>query len=164
MVPCLTNAIEIFFLGHPGLDLDVGEFLDSLQLNNLKDIFEKEQASSMKRLESTCTDFKYIRRGGFEFANSAHIMKPFRNCRVQFVSDAFAFVFDCQCVLLPRSPGMCLSTWAMRNLKRLEFTRLVTDTKSSRQLKKNSLAYQNWVSEFCKRTYRGCWIKNQKLN
>jgi len=25
------------------LDLDVGEFLDSLQLNNLKDIFEKEQ-------------------------------------------------------------------------------------------------------------------------
>ena len=67
------------FLGHPGLDLDVGEFLDSLQLNNLKDIFEKEQASSMKRLENTCTDFKrakYIRRGGFEFANSAHIMKP----------------------------------------------------------------------------------------
>ena len=164
MVPCLTNAIEIFFLGHPGLDLDVGEFLDSLQLNNLKDIFEKEQESSMKRLESTCTDFKYIRRGGFEFANSAHIMKPFRNCRVQFVSDAFAFVFDCQCVLLPRSPGMCLSTWAMRNLKRLESTRLVTDTKSSRQLKKNSLAYQNWVSEFCKRTYRGCQIKNQKLN
>ena len=164
MVPCLTNAIEIFFLGHPGLDLDVGEFLDSLQFNNLKDIFEKEQASSMKRLESTCTDFKCIRRGGFEFANSAHIMKPFRNCRVQFVSDAFAFVFDCQCVLLPRSPGMCLSTWAMRNLKRLESTRLVTDTKSSRQLRKNSLAYQNWVSEFCKRTYRGCQIKNQKLN
>ena len=164
MVPCLTNAIEIFFLGHPGLDLDVGKFLDSLQLNNLKDMFEKEQASSMKRLESTCTDFKYIRRGGFEFANSAHIMKPFRKSRVQFVSDAFAFVSDCQCVLLPRSPGMCLSTWAMRNLKRLESTRLVTDTKSSRQLKKNSLAYQNWVSEFCKRTYRGCQIKNQKLN
>ena len=68
-------------------------------------------------------------------------------CRVQFVSDTFAFVFDCQCVLLPRSPGMCLWTWAMRNLKRLESTRLVTDTKSSRQLKKNSLAYQNWVSE-----------------
>lgn len=48
------------------MDLDVGEFLDSLQLNNLKDIFEKEQASSMKRLENTCTDFKrakYIRRG-----------------------------------------------------------------------------------------------------
>ena len=149
------------------MDLDVGEFLDSLQLNNLKDIFEKEQASSMKRLENTCTDFKrakYIRRGGFEFANSAHIMKPFRKSRVQFVSDAFAFVSDCQCVLLPRSLGMCLSTWAMRNLKRLESTRLVTDTKSSRQLKKNSLAYQNWVSEFCKRTYRGCWIKNQKLN
>ena len=96
--------------------------------------------------------------------NSAHIMKPFRKCRVQFVSDAFAFVSDCQFVLLPRSPGMCLSTWAMRNLKRLESTRLVTDTKSSRQLKKNSLAYQNWVSEFCKRTYRGCQIKNQKLN
>ena len=75
--------------------------------------------------------------------NSAHIMKPFRKCRVQFVSDAFVFVSDCQCVLLPRSPGMCLSTWAMRNLKRLESTRLVTDTKFSRQLKKNSLAYQN---------------------
>ena len=164
MIPCLTNAIEIFFLGHPGLDLDVGEFLDSLQLNNLKDIFEKEQVSGMKRLESTCTDFKYIRRGGFEFANLTHIMKPFRKCRVQFVWDAFAFVSDCQCVLLPRSPGMCLSTWAMRNLKRLESTRLATDTKSSRQLKKNSLAYQNWVSEFCKRTYRGCWIKKQKLN
>ena len=96
--------------------------------------------------------------------NSAHIMKSFRKCRVQFVSDAFAFVSDCQCVLLPRSLGMCLSTWAMTNLKRLESTRLVTDTKSSRQLKKNSLAYQNWVSEFCKRTYRGCQIKNQKLN
>ena len=41
------------FLGHPGLDLDVGEFLDSLQLNNLKDIFEKEQASRMKGLENT---------------------------------------------------------------------------------------------------------------
>ena len=40
------------------MDLDVGEFLDSLQLNNLKDIFEKEQASSMKRLENTCTYFK----------------------------------------------------------------------------------------------------------
>ena len=50
-------------------------------------------------------------------ANWAHTMKPFRKCRVQFVSDAFAFVSDCQCVLLPRSPGMCLSTWAMRNLK-----------------------------------------------
>ena len=97
-------------------------------------------------------------------ANSVHIMKPFRNCRVQFVSDAFAFVSDCQCVLLPRSPGMCLSTWAMRNLKRLESTRLVTDTKSSRQLKKNCLACQNWVSEFYKRTYRGCRIKKQKLN
>ena len=36
------------FLGHPGLDLDVGEFLDSLQLNNLKDIFEKEQARARK--------------------------------------------------------------------------------------------------------------------
>ena len=102
------------------MDLDVGEFLDSLQLNNLKDIFEKERASSMKRLENKCTDFKrakYIRRGGFEFANSAHIMKPFRKSRVQFVSDAFAFVSDCQCVLLPRSLGMCLSTWAMTNLK-----------------------------------------------
>ena len=97
-------------------------------------------------------------------ANWAHIMKPFGKCRVQFVSDAFAFVSYCPCVLLPRSLGMCLSTWAMRNLKRLESTRLVTDTKSSRQLKKNSLAYQNWVSEFCKRTYRGCWIKKQKLN
>jgi hypothetical protein len=29
--------------GHPGLDVDVGQFLDSLQLNNLKDIFEREQ-------------------------------------------------------------------------------------------------------------------------
>ena len=48
------------------MDLDVGEFLDSLQLNNLKGIFEKEQASSMKRLENIYTDFKrdkYIRRG-----------------------------------------------------------------------------------------------------
>ena len=80
-------------------------------------------------------------------ANWAHFMKPFGKCRVQFVSDAFALVSYCPCVLLPRSLGMCLSTWAMRNLKRLESTRLVTDTKSSRQLKKNSLAYQNWVSE-----------------
>ena len=49
------------------MDLDVGEFLDSLQLNNLKDIFEKEQASSMKGIENTCTVVKrtsYIRRGG----------------------------------------------------------------------------------------------------
>ena len=30
-------------------------------------------------------------------ANSAHIMKPFGKCRVQFVSDAFAFVSDCRC-------------------------------------------------------------------
>ncbi|XP_028512448.1 poly [ADP-ribose] polymerase tankyrase [Exaiptasia diaphana] len=29
--------------GHPGLDVDVGQFLDSLQLNNLKEIFEREQ-------------------------------------------------------------------------------------------------------------------------
>ncbi|XP_073238296.1 poly [ADP-ribose] polymerase tankyrase-1-like [Porites lutea] len=36
---------RIILPGHPGLDLDVGEFLDSLQLNNLKDIFEKEQIS-----------------------------------------------------------------------------------------------------------------------
>ena len=35
------------------MDLDVGEFLDSLQLNNLKDIFEKEQASSIWGLENT---------------------------------------------------------------------------------------------------------------
>ena len=35
------------------MDLDVGEFLDSLQLNNLKDIFEKEQASRMKGHENT---------------------------------------------------------------------------------------------------------------
>ena len=41
------------FLGHPGLDLDEGEFLYSLQLNNLKDIFEKEQASRMKGHENT---------------------------------------------------------------------------------------------------------------
>ena len=53
------------FLGHPGLDLDVGEFLDSLQLNNLKDIFEKEQASRMKGQENTVfKKAKYIRRGG----------------------------------------------------------------------------------------------------
>ncbi|XP_020907547.1 poly [ADP-ribose] polymerase tankyrase-2 [Exaiptasia diaphana] len=31
--------------GHPGLDVDVGQFLDSLQLNNLKEIFEREQIS-----------------------------------------------------------------------------------------------------------------------
>ena len=30
-------------------------------------------------------------------ANEAHIMKPFGKCRVQFVSDAFAFVSDCRC-------------------------------------------------------------------
>ncbi|XP_073238297.1 poly [ADP-ribose] polymerase tankyrase-2-like [Porites lutea] len=36
---------RIILPGYPGLDLDVGEFLDSLQLNNLKDIFEKEQIS-----------------------------------------------------------------------------------------------------------------------
>ncbi|KAK3704735.1 hypothetical protein QZH41_001082 [Actinostola sp. cb2023] len=30
---------------HPGLDVDVGQFLDSLQLNNLKEIFEREQIS-----------------------------------------------------------------------------------------------------------------------
>ena len=35
------------------MDLDVGEFLDSLQLNNLKDIFEKEQASRMKGHQNT---------------------------------------------------------------------------------------------------------------
>ena len=52
------------FLGHPGLDLDVGEFLDSLQLNNLKDIFEKEQVSSIWGLENTVFKrAKYIRRG-----------------------------------------------------------------------------------------------------
>ena len=52
------------FLGHPGLDLDVGEFLDSLQLNNLKDIFEKEQVSSIWGLGNTVFKrAKYIRRG-----------------------------------------------------------------------------------------------------
>lgn len=120
-------------------------------------------ARGQRVTRSSCALLPIIAAPGW-LANSAHIMKPFRKCRVQFVSDAFAFVSDCQCVLLPRSPGMCLSTWAMRNLKRLESTRLVTDTKSSRQLKKNSLAYQNWVSEFCKRPYRGCRIKNQKLS
>ena len=30
-------------LGLPGLDLDVGQFLDNLQLSNLKEIFEREQ-------------------------------------------------------------------------------------------------------------------------
>ena len=50
------------FLGHPGLDLDVGEFLDSLQLNNLKDIFEKEQVSSIWGLGNTVFKrAKYIR-------------------------------------------------------------------------------------------------------
>ena len=46
------------------MDLDVGEFLDSLQLNNLKDIFEKEQVSSIWGLENTVFKrAKYIRRG-----------------------------------------------------------------------------------------------------
>jgi len=30
-------------VGHPILDMDVGQFLDGLQLNNLKEIFEREQ-------------------------------------------------------------------------------------------------------------------------
>ena len=46
------------------MDLDVGEFLDSLQLNNLKDIFEKEQASSIWGLQNTVFKrAKYLRRG-----------------------------------------------------------------------------------------------------
>ena len=32
------------------MDLDVGDFLDSLQLNNLKDIFEKEQVRNCKKV------------------------------------------------------------------------------------------------------------------
>lgn len=36
------------FLGHPGLDINVGEFLDNIQLNNLKDIFEKEEVRNVK--------------------------------------------------------------------------------------------------------------------
>ena len=61
----LSNYCEWnIFLDHPGLDLDVGEFLDSLQLNNLKDIFEKEQASSIWGLENTVFKrAKNIRRG-----------------------------------------------------------------------------------------------------
>ena len=44
------------------MDLDVGEFLDSLQLNNLKDIFEKEQVSSIWGLGNTVFKrVKYIR-------------------------------------------------------------------------------------------------------
>ena len=31
--------------GHPGLDINVGEFLDNIQLKNLKDIFEQEEVS-----------------------------------------------------------------------------------------------------------------------
>lgn len=30
---------------HPGLDINVGEFLDNIQLKNLKDIFEQEEVS-----------------------------------------------------------------------------------------------------------------------
>lgn len=55
----ITNATfsYIFFQGHPGLDLDVGEFLDGLQLNNLKDIFEKEQVGTVKSiLDVKCTE------------------------------------------------------------------------------------------------------------
>ncbi|XP_029212832.2 poly [ADP-ribose] polymerase tankyrase-1-like [Acropora muricata] len=33
------------FQGHPGLDINVGEFLDNIQLKNLKDIFEQEEIS-----------------------------------------------------------------------------------------------------------------------
>ena len=33
----------VLFSGHPGLDINVGEFLDNIQLNNLKEIFEKEE-------------------------------------------------------------------------------------------------------------------------
>ena len=60
------------------MDLDVGEFLDSLQLNNLKDVFEKEQASRMKGLENTFfKKTKYIRRGGSlcrDLADSLHVL------------------------------------------------------------------------------------------
>ena len=56
----------------------MGEFLDSLQLNNLKDIFEKEQASRMKGLENTFfIKAKNIRRGGSlcrDLANSLRIL------------------------------------------------------------------------------------------
>ncbi|KAK2573093.1 Poly [ADP-ribose] polymerase tankyrase-1 [Acropora cervicornis] len=36
---------RIVFQGHPGLDINVGEFLDNIQLKNLKDIFEQEEIS-----------------------------------------------------------------------------------------------------------------------
>ena len=39
------------FLGHPGLDINVGEFLDNIQLNNLKDIFEKEEVRNVQLIE-----------------------------------------------------------------------------------------------------------------
>lgn len=42
-------VVNMFFTGHPGLDLDVGEFLDNLQLNNLKEIFEKEQVRNCEK-------------------------------------------------------------------------------------------------------------------
>lgn len=43
----LNSRWLIFFNipGHPGLDINVGEFLDNIQLKNLKDIFEKEEVS-----------------------------------------------------------------------------------------------------------------------
>lgn len=43
----LDSRLLIFFniAGHPGLDINVGEFLDNIQLKNLKDIFEQEEVS-----------------------------------------------------------------------------------------------------------------------
>lgn len=37
------NVTVVVVIGHPILDMDVGQFLDGIQLNNLKEIFEREQ-------------------------------------------------------------------------------------------------------------------------
>ena len=68
----LQFCFYLGFLGHPGLDIDVGEFLDSLQLNNLKDIFEKEQVSNFVHilfirfcLTYVCLHVKIILQSGY---------------------------------------------------------------------------------------------------
>lgn len=55
---CIANAVcNLQLPGHPGLDIDVGEFLDNIQLNNLKDIFEKEQ---VRRVLQLTISYKYL--------------------------------------------------------------------------------------------------------
>ena len=75
--------------------------------------------------------------------------KPVWRKRLQldsfFCANVLSALIFCN-ILIPRSPGMCWSTWATRSWKRLESTPLDIGIKSWRQWKKNYPAYQNWVS------------------